>query len=188
MADLLTGTDFLILGGELIPGRVVLTGAGDPRDWEKRKGQGTTGATLVYNGTDLSQFSAKVAIWDKPGTGDWLIWEEVAKRVLVDAKGTGKALSIVHWQLTVPPLKITSVVILDVTQWEYSEGEDLWTCEIKLEVYRAPTPALGKPNGTKGGTGGSATSSTKQAQPAAKDAADEEIQRLLKQFQDELAK
>jgi hypothetical protein len=180
-------TDYVVLGGQLTPGRAVVKGFGSPRIWDKRKGYGTSGATQVYAGEDLSNGSIEVSLWDEPGTGQWLDWEAFARKVLVkEPKGPApKALKIEHWALNTAPLQITDVVVKDVTQFGYNESEDLWQCEIKLERYNPPKPALGKPNGS---SGGSKINSATEKPPTAQDKADEEIAKLLKQFQEELAK
>jgi len=174
--------DFVVLGSERTPGRAIIKGASAPRTWDKRKGYGTSGATLVYTGADLAKFSVEIDLWDPPGTGHWLDWEDFARKVLTK-EPTGKspkALVILHPILNAPPLSIISVVIEDVTQW-VQDDSGLWTCEIKLCEFRAPKPAVGSPKST-------GIPTAKKAQTTAKDAADQEIERLLGQFQKELAK
>jgi len=171
-------SDVVILGGLQTPGRAVVKGFGSPRMWDKRKGYGTSGATLVYTGDDLSKGSIVVTIW----TGDqYEAWLSFAGQVLVKPpKGARpKALPIEYPTINAPPISITAVVVEDVTPFEQDEQGE-WTCEIKLEQYRAPMPALGKPNG--------AIPPAKKTTPTAQDAADVEIQKLMKQFGDELAK
>jgi hypothetical protein len=67
--------------------------------------------------------------------------------------GRPKAFGIKHPILTTLPLKITSVVVEDVTQMEQDE-DGAWRCTIKFLEYRAPKPALGKPRCDSGGSEG----------------------------------
>ena len=136
--------DFVLLGGEKPPGRSYPMGAGSPRTWDKRKGYGFSGATLVFTGDDLSQFEIVVECWLQD---HFFEWDEFARKVLVKPP-TGKrptALDIAHPLVNGPPLLITSVVVLDVTQWE-QDDDNLWTRSISVSAFRAPQPALGKPN------------------------------------------
>lgn len=140
--------DWILLGEKYLgaPHFVVTpSGAGDPRTWDKRKGYGTSGATSVFGGTDLSEFSLFVYAWERSTV--WMpAWNEFAHAVLVkEPKGPApKALAIVHPMVNAPPLNIDAVNVKDTSQWK-QDDEGLWTCEIKVQVFRAPTPALGKP-------------------------------------------
>ncbi|NUP11215.1 MAG: hypothetical protein HOW73_34650 [Polyangiaceae bacterium] len=46
-----------------MPGKVVVQGLGDPRNWEVVQGQGTEGASLKYTGTGLPEFTMQVQMW-----------------------------------------------------------------------------------------------------------------------------
>jgi hypothetical protein len=150
-ADLLNGTsapiqDFIILSGEVSPGTCEIVNAGSPRTWDKQKGWGYSGATLVYTGDDLSDFDVIVTLWEKGGQ-QWADWYKFAK--ILEKPPTGvraKALEIVHPVLNRPPLKITQVVIRDVGQPVQSKT-GLWTIRISMTAYRGALPALGRPNG-----------------------------------------
>lgn len=161
--------DVILLDGVPSPGVATIVGAGSPRTWDKKKGWGYSGATLVYTGADLSDFDVILTIWQKTGL-QWAQWEAFA--LVLDLAPVGvlaKSKSIVHPVLNRAPLSITSVVIRDVGQWEQSKT-GLWTCRIGMTAYRAPMPALGKPNGTIPASGAIAPF-----------AADPEIEALMKQ-------
>jgi hypothetical protein len=185
--------DHVLLGGEYLGPpffKVEIKGFGDPWKWDQRKGYGTSGASSVFAGEDLSKGSITVTAWDKPAI--WTpTWEAFARKVLVKepTAGTGKAapkaLAIVHPLVNGPPLNITSVNRVDVSQWDQDDN-GLWTCEIKLEKFALPTAGLGTPNGT--GPAGGKVPPTKPKVPAAKDAADMQIEALVKQFKEEVAK
>lgn len=144
--------DFILLAGQKSPGRATVTSAGSPRTWDKQKGWGFSGATLIYTGDDLPDFDVVVDLWDQ---SHWTQWNSFAR--VLEKSPTGikpKALEIIHPLLNRAPLKITQVVIRDVTQFEQS-AKGLWTCRIQLTAFRAPKAALGKPNGSipRAGTG-----------------------------------
>lgn len=137
--------DFIVLGGEKSPGRATPVGAGSPRKWDKQGGYGISGATLLFTGDDLSEFDVIIDLWELE---HWIAWAKFARVLEKSPIGTRpKALEIIHPLLNRAPLKITQVVIRDVTQFERSP-KGMWTCRIMLTTYRAPLPALGKPDGT----------------------------------------
>jgi hypothetical protein len=177
IADVIAGNtfpqqDYVMLGGAKTPGRATIVGAGTPRSWDVRQGYGYSGAIVVYTGDGLAKFDIVVDLWEKEHFADWIRFAKIALEK--SPLGTKpKALDIQHPLINLPPLSITSVVVEDVTQFEQDE-EGLWTCTIKCLQYRAPKPALGKPN--------AAIPNAAKPTPTAQDAADVEIQRLMKQF------
>lgn len=182
-----TRPDYLVLDGIRSPGVVTVSGGALKRQWDKRKGYGTTGATLVYTGDDLSDFDATFTFWqwDDGQRDEWLAF---AKAVLVKpptAKGaktvSPKAQRIEYWQLNDPPVSITSVVVVDVGQPDTSDETGLVTVKVKFSQYRAPSAALGKPKGTN-------VPAVKKKPPTAQDQQDLQIQALMKQLQTEVAK
>lgn len=175
--DLLNGgefpaQDYILLGGEKSPGRATVLGAGSPRTWDKRKGYGYSGAFVIFTGDDLAKFKVQIDLWKKDQFAEW---DRFAKKCLVKPPlgQKPKALDIQHPLLNAEPLKITSAVVEDVSQWDQDE-EGLWSCTIDFLQFRAPKPALGKPN--------AAIPSVAKPIPTAQDAADVEIQRLMAQF------
>ncbi len=137
--------DFVILGGEKSPGRATVTGAGSPRKWDKQSGFGFSGASLIFLGEDLSDFDLLIDLWEPE---HWVAWNSFARVLEKPPIGVrAKALEIVHPLINRSPIKITQVVIRDVTQFEQSDT-GLWTARIPLTAFRAPKPALGKPNGS----------------------------------------
>jgi len=137
--------DFIVLGGKVSPGLATVTGAGSPRTWDKQKGWGFSGASLIYTGDDLSDFDVVIELWE---LSHWAQWASFAR--LLEKSPTGvrpKALEIVHPLLNRAPIKITQVVIRDVTQFEQVRP-GRWAARVMFTAFRAPKPALGKPNGT----------------------------------------
>lgn len=176
-ADIISGAefprqDYIMLGGVQSPGCATITGAGCPRTWDVRQGYGYSGAIVVFTGDGLAKFDVHIDLWLPSHFAEW---NRFAKICLAKAPlGTKpKAMDIAHPLLNMEPLKITSVVVEDVSQFEQDEF-GLWTCTIKLLQYRAPKPALGKPL--------AAIPNAVTKAPTAQDAAELEIQRLTAQF------
>lgn len=176
-ADIIQGNeppmqDYVLLGGAKTPGRATVQGAGSPRKWDVRQGYGYSGAIVVYMGDGLAQFDIHVDLWLPEHFSEW---NRFAKIALVKAPlGTKpKALDISHPLLSLEPLKITSVVVEDVSQFE-QDDEGLWTCTIKCLQYRAPLPALGRPLAS--------IPNAAKITPTAQDAAEVEIQKLIGEF------
>lgn len=173
IADIIQGAelpaqDYIVLGGEQSPGKAEVVGAGSPRGWDKREGYGFSGGFLVYKGDNLASFKVRISIWTPD---QFAQWARFARLTLVKPPiGTkAKALEIQHPLLNLDPIKITSVVVEDVSQWD-QDDDGLWTCEISFIQFRAPMPALGKPT--------AAIPDAKKVVKPAVDAAEEEIKRL----------
>ena len=144
--------DFVLLGGAKTPGLAYPTGAGAPVNWDRQKGWGYSGATLIYTGADLSDFDVIVEMWERSHWRDWNDFARVLEKPPVGVRA--KALEIVHPLINRAPWKITQAVVRNPTQFEQSPTGK-WAMRIQLTAFRAPLPALGKPNGTipKAGTG-----------------------------------
>lgn len=134
--------DFIMLDGVRSPGRATIVNAGIVRTWDKRKGFGYSGATLVYTGDDLSEFDVILDIWDDLQWAEWLPFALMLKKPPV---GPPRKQTIGHPILTRDPLKIETVVLTKATQWKRNNETGLWTCTLSFSEYRAPLPAVGKP-------------------------------------------
>lgn len=147
--------NFILLNGDKSPGLATPVNAGSPRTWDEQKGWGFSGATLIFTGDGLSDVDVIIELWEM---AHWPAWDRFARILEKSPIGVKpKALSIVHPLLNRAPLKITQVVILDVSQFEQGTGASAgrWTCRIKFKVFGRPRPALGKPDGSypQAGTG-----------------------------------
>jgi hypothetical protein len=137
--------DFILLDGQKSPGRASITGAGSPRKWDEKGGFGYSGASLVYLGNGLSDFDVVIDLWEP---SHWKEWTDFARLLEKVPDGVlAKAHTIVHPLLNRAPLKITKVVIRDVTQFEQND-KGLWTARIPMKSFKLPQQALGKPDGT----------------------------------------
>lgn len=163
--------DTWLLAGQTSPGLSEIAGASSPRDWDVRKGYGLSGATVVYTGDGLAKFSIKIFLWEDEHFEQWDAFKLLLKKV---PRGTRpKALDIYHPILE--DLEISSVVIEDRTQLTPVQGEaGMFFVEVKFTQYRAPMPAVGKPDGSQ----------SKPNEPTAQDAYDRTIQELTKQVQE----
>lgn len=137
--------DFIVLNGVRSPGRATIVNAGSPRNWDKQKGWGTTGATLIYTGDDLAEFDVVIDLWLPE---HWAQWNTFARVLEKRSTGLGaKFLSISHPLLYRAPLRITQVALKNVSQFELAKS-GMWTCRLSFIDWKEPMPALGKPNGT----------------------------------------
>jgi hypothetical protein len=135
--------DFIILGAFPSPGRAIVRPANSPRDWDIRKGYGFSGATIVYTGAGLAKFEVDITLWDDPI--HWTEWDIFAPILAKPVPPVVTGIDIVHPLLNMAPWNITSVVVEDVSGFEESDYEE-FTCTIKFIQFRAPVPALGKPD------------------------------------------
>lgn len=135
--------DFIILAGQRSPGLATIVGAGSPRDFDKRRGYGLTGATLIFRGNNLSEFKVLLRLITVQHWVDWYAWAPIVQKPPPGARP--RALDIEHPQLA--PLGIRSVQIKDVLQAVQTvDGE--WTIEIQMIEYHRPQPALQRIDGS----------------------------------------
>jgi hypothetical protein len=158
--------DYAVIAGKKTPGLLQVVGAGSPRTWDKRKGMGLSGAWLFYMGDDLSEFSLVIRIWTKEQWAEWEQFYPLLQKAPVGTKP--KALEIFHPHLA--PLGIKAIVVRDVMAPEQTD-DGMWEIEVKVTQFRAPKPAIGKPDAAK-------------AKEAPKDDVDRVIENLTKQVQD----
>ena len=163
--------DVWFLAGQVSPGLSDIAGANSPRNWDERKGYGLSGATIVYTGDGLAQFSIKVFLWEDEHFEQWEAFKVLLKKAPAGTRP--KALDIYHPILD--DLEIRSVVVEDRSQLTEVQGEPgMFYVEIKFKQYRAPQPAVGKPQGSQ----------SKPNEPTAEDAFEKTIQELTKQVQE----
>jgi len=141
--------DVFYLAGEPSPGLCVsVEDPSNPRKWDQKDGTGSSGASLVYQGDSLSDFTVTLHLWTQDHFSKWDTW----KRLLVSPARAGEgALDAYHPRLAMLPVPIVSVVVVDpVSPKRLSPGTPgLHEVKIKLKQYRKPVPAQSKPNGSK---------------------------------------
>jgi hypothetical protein len=169
--------DVILLADEESPGIADVAGAGSPRMWDKRKGQGLSGSTLVFTGDDLSEFTVVLRFTTPDHIDAWNDWKRLVAKTQRGVRA--KAIDIYHPALA--DVGIKSVVVLDVSQMEKEGDTGEQKVTIKFESQQKPLPAVGKAD----------NSYTKPGEPTAKDANEQAMQDLQKQAADlkkELAK
>lgn len=172
------------LDGVESPGICRFSGAALKRKYDTRAGYGTSGATDVYAGDDVSEFQCVLTFndWDHGQRDEWL---DFARQVFVkppNTKGTTqpKAQRLEYWEVNDPPVSITAVNVVEVGQPDTSDDTGLVRVTIKFKQYRPPKSGLGKPTGVN--------VPGKKNQPTAQDAADQQIAALVQQLKTEVAK
>lgn len=125
--------------------------ANAPRNWDVRQGYGYSGAFIVYTGDGLAKFSVKLTCWSPPDLfAEWTPFAALLKKPpkgLTPSQLSAFALGISHPLLNMDPINVSSVVVEDLSQWvQDDDGE--WTMTIDFLQFRAPAPALGKPDKT----------------------------------------
>ena len=157
--------DFIILGGLKSPGIATIRAAGSPRKFDIREGYGVSGGQVNFTGNGIPQFEVDIYIWT---AAHWLDWRAFA--LILAKPGPGFqprfGVGISHPQLSVPPLDIHQVHILDVSQF-VQDDEGGWECTIKFVEWRKPMEALG--------TTVAAIPAIAKPPPTAQDAADRAI-------------
>lgn len=168
---------YLYLNATQVPGLVADCAGSNPRKWDKQDGKGQSGATVVYNGDGLAEFSAKVQLgWRIPG-GDtpqqqFAAWESFKPMLRPPTEKNPDALSIYYPNLMLLPVPIVAVVVKDV-KGPKQVFDGIWEWEILFTQYRAAKKAGAKPAGAKtDGSGGTSTG----------DAADEMIDSLVSEL------
>jgi len=168
--------DKFFLAGEPSPGLCVsVAGARNPRTWDEKKGAGSSGAGLVYQGDGLAKFLVRLRFWTKEHFDEWDAW----KRLLQPpTEKNPNALDSEHPQLGLLPVPISSVVVDDPGAPE-PEADDTWIVEIWFRQYRKPVPAQASPSGSKSGKGGAGGASGSGPGGRSTDPVDQYIDELV---------
>jgi len=143
------GVDYIQIGTDRSPGKCTIRGFSVARSWDIRKGFGFTGATLVPMGDDPARGTLHFELWTAEQYDAWNIFaKKYFSRAAAHLPGSSKpkTLGIKHPVLNGPPLEVDEVVVEECTALE-NDGYGVWRCEVKLIQYRAPRPALERPQG-----------------------------------------
>lgn len=167
--------DYVLIGGDQSPGRCKVQNIHTPRPWDIRKGYAQTGATVVPQGDDLGTFELRFDLWLPSQVPVWYAFAakyfDKSMR-LIPGTNIPKALSILHPQLSAPPVRITACVVTDATGL-LEEEDDLggYYAIVSCLQYRRPKPALSAPDAK--------IPAANNPPPTAEDAADAVIQSKL---------
>ncbi len=148
----------LRIGGVYSPGLCEVRRASITYNWDERKGFGISGAWLVFGGKSLSKFDTLFTIiteedrlafdgWAKTRVAPNLYVQPQTNGAFLPALPRPKALGVSHPLLS--ELGITQIVPIAIHQWEEGKGSAIgkWTKLIEWYEFRAPKPAIGKPDG-----------------------------------------
>lgn len=187
--DQRTESDALRIGGDYSPGVCVVRKAGIPVTWDKRKGYGFAGASLIYTGDDLSEFDVEFTMTTQTQIEEWKVFAKkyFTKRasspqnsVFLATPPRPPALGVYHPLLA--EVNINSIVFKHIHQFDQEAAKaspGKWIKVVEFYQYRAPKPLLGKPAGS--------TPAASKPKPTARDAVDLE-QRAANQTVDALEK
>lgn len=137
------GLNRMTVNGVPSPGRVRISGAGIPLNWEVRPGYGMTGATVVFRGRGLSKFTCLFEFWDQDQLD---MWDPFAKVFDVPQKPIGPKLALGVSHPVLDALGIRSAVMENMGQLEIN-ASGLWSITVAMLEYRAPIKAIVKPRG-----------------------------------------
>lgn len=136
-------------GGRTWRGKVDVTGAADLFKWEKVAGQGFSGATSKYAGTELCDFQVKFYCWETKHFDQF----EAEFRPLFAEPPKGKkavALDVEHPELV--KLKIRRAVATKVGQLEIQDPSGLYFYPVDFSKFGPPKPVqVLKAKGAEGG-------------------------------------
>lgn len=169
--------DAILVGSDYSPGLATIRHPSEPRNWDKRKGYGFTGATLVFTGADLSDFEIDFYMWSEPQVIQFFAFKKkyfsLPKTPPTLAPGQlfptpPKALGVSSPILA--SCNITAMVVQDIIGPDFDDfGGAMWTG--KFTAFRAPLPMLARPD--------SAIDAAKKTTPTAQDKREQMIQSLL---------
>lgn len=170
---------YLYLNQLQVPGLVADCAGSNPRKWDKQDGKGQSGATVVYNGDGLAEFSATIQLgWRGPDLptpqqqfADWDAFKPLLKP---PTEKNPQSISIYYPNLMLLPVPVVAVVVLDVVGPKVI-APNVWQFEIKFRQFREAKKAGAKGGGAKANEGGGTSSD---------DAADEMLNDLTKTLED----
>jgi hypothetical protein len=139
--------DYILLAGQQSPGLVEVVGASSPREWDKRKGYGVSGAYSVFIGQDLSEFAVRLRFSTALHWAEWATWKKLVDKLPKKRFGSGKDSGMLDiWHPVLEDVGIKAVGVADRKAPEQTaDGE--WTIEIKFIEFRRPKLSLAKPEG-----------------------------------------
>lgn len=173
--------DAIRVGGDWTPGRCKIRKAGIPILWDKRKGYGYAGATIIYTGDDLAEFDVEFTFWRQDQIDAWKVW---AKKYLTKSPAKPqfagsflpsvprpKALGVYNPLLA--ELGITTIALKRNNQYDHDallNGK--YVKVVEFIQARFPKPFLGSPK--------QPIPDNKAKSPSVQDAQDLEIAKLTK--------
>lgn len=171
-------SDALRIGGDYTPGYCRVRKAGEIVTWDKQKGYGYAGATLIFTGDDLSTFEVEFRMVTQTQVTEWKAFKKkyLTKRpaspqnsAFLPSQPRPQALGVFHPLLA--EVGITQIVYEKILQFDQPKTGGEWIKVVEFSQYRAPKPLLGKPVGS--------TPAAAKTGPNAEDAAQLEMRSKL---------
>lgn len=135
--------DHVLVAGQRSPGVTEVQGAGSPREWEKRKSRGMSGASIVFTGLDLAEFSITTKVVTAADFRAYQDWAAFARRPPTGATSASFAI----WHPLLELCGIAAAVVKNQHAPEQTaDGE--WSFKIDMLEYREPRRALTRTRGT----------------------------------------
>jgi len=161
--------DAIVVSGRPSPGRCLVTGGGSPRKWDERNGVGLSGATIVFTGLGVAEFTTRLLFSESAHLVAWDQWKDI---VAPPPQGQRpKILEVYHPLLE--EVGILGAGVTNRTQVTPLNDQGEWYVDITWKAYRKPLPQFGTASGAK----------TTQYQQTAGDAGSQQVGALLKQLQ-----
>lgn len=161
--------DYIKVSGLQSPGRCLVTGGAQPRKWDERNGLGLSGATIVFTGLGVAEFTTRILLATSAELAAWHVW-----KVLVDPPPQGQKEKIQEvYHPLLAEVKISAAGVTNRTQLTPLNDQGEWYVDIMWKGYRKPLPQIGTAAGAK----------ATQYQQTAGDAGSQQVAALLKQLQ-----
>lgn len=160
--------DYFKLSGDKSPGKATLVSVDAAQGWDIREAYGTSWATVVPKGEQLSKVDFEVELWTAQDSG---LWDAFAAKYLSRPApaqpGTTapKSFGFSHDQASAPPYNVNAVVVQAVTYLGQREA-GVVAHRVSLLEWKKPLPAPARPP--------QSTPPTDTGMPAATDALGQE--------------
>lgn len=136
--------NYVVVNGITSPGKAIITGANVKWKYDVKSAYGLEGATTVFHGRDISNFTLTISLW---AAVHFLQWAWFVKMLEPPTPGIPLVVEMKHPALTAADIK--AVVVKELGQLE-RQSNGLWTSSIQCMEWRPPPkkPALVKPRGS----------------------------------------
>ncbi len=134
--------NFVTVNGFPSPGKATITGAAIPWNYDVHPGYGLSGATTIFRGRGIAEFTLTIELW---APEHFLAWPLFVKLLEPPKPGLKLVFEMQHPILAAQDIK--SVVVKSLGALE-RQSNGIWKCTIQLMEWRPPIPALVKPRGS----------------------------------------
>lgn len=156
--------DYFLLGGRKSPGLAKISGAAKVSKYQVNKPKGSTGASLTYDGRDLTKFKASIKLITADEYSQWQDFSALLKKE-PNSKDP-KAIEFYHPFIT-DELGVSAVVVEQFTQPEESGANEI-TVNIDFLEYAPPKASTSNISGSnKARPKGGANAATPTVDPNA---------------------